>query len=180
MSILSVFKENNYFKVGLEFLRELFPNDVHLESCYYGLTFENTYRMLKYDLEKEINVIYKEYEYVSRFISLNQEGKVEGICIVCYIPQFKQFINYEYYIIIVAQTLECFSELMNNVPKNGRGELITFRDIERTFIRIKGGITEVHFWEIYLVKGKYENVAFEEATKEHMRLINKGEWNFTR
>lgn len=148
--ITKVFDNTNTYLDGYRYLSSYYPANIHLLSAYELISFKRTLLMLRYDFHGLFDVDSFSEKDIERFVCYSGT-QVKGVAVRAYFEEFTEALDYEEYLIIMADNHECFYELYDNVKKrNGKYELITFRKEERKYLEKKCIDVCIHFWNVYL------------------------------
>lgn len=137
------------YEDAYNYILSSFENDLHLHSAFCGEVFERTLKMLRYDLYGKDCLLEVSGINIDR-ISLYKNNEVRGVAISARFNEFMHMLNYEEYIIIIADDYESFKNLYDRICLNVcKYELITFREREREYLRKLVQESEIHFWKLY-------------------------------
>lgn len=169
--VVKVFDNTYDYYLGYEYLLKKYPNDIHMISAFELTSFKKTILMLQYDFHGTMDLNPLDGNEIERFVYYS-ESEVKGVAIRAYFEEYTFALDYEEYIIVIADNPDVFHELLNKSHKRkGKYEIITFRVLERTFLGKKCGEATVHSWKVYLVKA---NESFEKMSEiEYEPFSNK-------
>lgn len=180
MHIQPVISHKEYIQ-GLEYLQNLFPKTNRIFSCYSGTSLENTIRMLDYDLNQRI--LYNEFNCKpERLLAVSSELTLVGVAISFDLPQFAEALDYEQYIVIVANSLEAFKMLFEAIHTGKQKyELITFREKEREFIYkcVQNSLCyDIHYWFLYKITCQKKQVSIRKPLNDELLNLPRYDFGF--
>ena len=144
---------------GYKYLLSHYPGVIHMLSAYELTSFKRTLVMLEYDFHGLFNFGSFSDKDIERFVC-HSGTQVKGVAVRAYFEEYTEALDYEEYLIILADDYDCFNELYDVVKKrNGKYEVITFREEERKYLEKKCNDIYIHFWDVYLINANSQGLS---------------------
>ena len=168
------YKSKGYYS-GLDYLMNNHPDDLHLRSCFEGVSFRNLARYIMFDRGKKGLRLDSYLKRPKRFVLISAIGKVVGVMVTVSLPEFYEEINCEDYVVIGAENMLGYNELLSHLSFTGKAEIVTFDAKQAKLVRSRYSVREIHYWSVFA--SKVEDVSSSNVT---VRLMDDNDSDLAR
>lgn len=164
------YRSKDYYS-GLDFISENYPNNLHLRSCYEGISFMNLAQCIMFDKNQVIPNLNKYLKRPQRFVAVTASGKVTGVMITASLPEFHRYIDYENYFIIAAKKSSIYNRFLNCLSLGSKAEIVAFETKQVKSVKSRFCIKKIHKWSVFSYQGKESDQDFKD-----IRLMNDSDF----
>lgn len=142
------------YYLGLDYLAKNHPDNLHLISCYKGVSFRNLARCIMFDRSKRVLKLDRYLRRPRRFVLFSTSGKITGVMVTASLPEFYHEIEYEDYVVIGTETAPDYDKFLSSLSFDGKAEIVTFDAEQARLVRSRFFIRKTHCWSVFAYPGK--------------------------
>lgn len=163
----------DYF-LGLDYLVKNHPDNIHLLSCYEGLSFRNLAQCIMFDKNGGVRKLNRYLRRPQRFILVSSSGEITGVMVTASMPEFYREIEYEDYAIIGTDTMSGYDKCLKSLSFAGRAEIVAFNAQQVQLVESQSCVKKIHHWLVFT--GQRRKLV---GTRPNIRLMNGGDFDTT-
>jgi len=168
------YRSRDYY-LGLDYLIKNHPDNLHLRSCYEGVSFRNLAQCITFDRSKKVLKLDKYLKRPQRFVLVSTSGEMAGVMITASMPEFYQEIEYEDYAVIGTETSSDYDKFLDYLSFDDKAEIVTFDVKQDQSVRSRFSVKKTHYWSVFARKGE-----LPAKNSVNIRLMNSDDSKITK